>query len=136
MFDEISESFCQEIIKQYEKDSLQRPAYVIQEHHATPLHWDLRFEEGFTNIEFEKIFQLLLAIALVALIGFELQLRHRPAGLRTHILVSLGATISVISRSFNIEPARVVAGIDFLQLCSVSRKILEAAKRPALIVGP
>ncbi len=45
MSDEISESFCQEIIKQYKKNNLQRPVYVIQEHHATRLHWDLRFEE-------------------------------------------------------------------------------------------
>ena len=70
------------------------------------------FEEGFTNIEFETIFQLLLAIALGALIGFERQLGHRPAGLRTHMLVSLGATIfTVISLSFDIEPARIAAGI-------------------------
>jgi hypothetical protein len=45
MSDEFSESFCQDIIKQYEKNSLRRPVYVIQEHHATRLHWDLRFEE-------------------------------------------------------------------------------------------
>lgn len=44
MSDELSESFCQDIVKQYEKNSLQRPVYVIQEHHATRLHWDLRFE--------------------------------------------------------------------------------------------
>jgi len=43
--DEVSESFCQEIVKQYEKDTLQRPVYVIQEHNASRLHWDLRFEE-------------------------------------------------------------------------------------------
>jgi len=70
------------------------------------------FEEGFTNFEFETIFQLLLAVALGALIGFERELKRRPAGLRTHMLVSLGAAIfTIISISFDIEPSRVAAGI-------------------------
>ena len=141
MSDEISESFCQEIIKQYEKKSLHRSAYVIQEHYVTPLYWNLRFEKGFTNIEFETTFQLLLAIALGVLIGFERQLRHRPAGLTTHILMSLGSRIfTVISLSFDIEPAKVATGIvseiGFLQLGSVSRRIIKATKRPVLIVDP
>ena len=70
------------------------------------------FEEQFTSIDYETLFRLGLAIALGALIGFERELKHRPAGLRTHMLVSLGATIfTVISISFDIEPARVAAGI-------------------------
>jgi len=70
------------------------------------------FEDGFVNVEFEPIFQLLLAIALGGLIGFQRQLKHRPAGLRTHMLVSLGATLfAIISLSFDIEPSRVAAGI-------------------------
>jgi DNA ligase D-like protein (predicted 3'-phosphoesterase) len=44
MSQEISESFCKDIIKKYDKKKLKRPVYVIQEHHAKRLHWDLRFE--------------------------------------------------------------------------------------------
>ena len=69
------------------------------------------FEE-FTNFDIEVMFRLLLAIALGALIGFERELKHRPAGLRTHMLVSLGATVfTIISLSFDIEPSRIAAGI-------------------------
>ena len=44
MSSEISPSFCEQIIKQYDVKDLKRPVYVIQEHHAKRLHWDLRFE--------------------------------------------------------------------------------------------
>ena len=68
--------------------------------------------EGFQNFDIEVIFRLLLTIGLGALIGFERELKHRPAGLRTYMLVSLGATIFAISSiSFEIEPSRVAAGI-------------------------
>ena len=46
MSEEISASFCQNVVKKYNKNDLTRPVYVIQEHHATRLHWDLRFEEN------------------------------------------------------------------------------------------
>ncbi|MEM2160926.1 MAG: DNA polymerase ligase N-terminal domain-containing protein [Candidatus Nitrosotenuis sp.] len=45
---EASPSFCEGIIKKYNKESLARPVYVIQEHHAKRLHWDLRLE--FDNV--------------------------------------------------------------------------------------
>jgi len=44
MSSELSQSFCEQIIKKYDKKDLARPVYVIQEHHAKRLHWDLRFE--------------------------------------------------------------------------------------------
>jgi len=60
----------------------------------------------------DVLFKLLLAVALGALIGFERELKHRPAGLRTHMLVSLGSAIfAIISLTFDIEPARIAAGI-------------------------
>lgn len=68
--------------------------------------------EGFESFDVEILFRILLAIGLGALVGFERELKHRPAGLRTHMLVSLGSAIfAVTSLSFDIEPARIAAGI-------------------------
>jgi len=44
MSSEISQSFCDSIVKKYDRKNPARPVYVIQEHHAKRLHWDLRFE--------------------------------------------------------------------------------------------
>lgn len=44
MSEEVSASFCEGIVKKYDRKELARPVYVIQEHNATRLHWDLRFE--------------------------------------------------------------------------------------------
>ena len=68
--------------------------------------------------------RILLAIALGRAIGFERELKHRPAGLRTHMLVSLGATIfTLTSISFAVDPARIAAaivtGIGFLGAGSI-----------------
>lgn len=72
----------------------------------------MSFDDLFLNFNFEIILQLLLAIGLGTLIGFERELKRRPAGLRTHMLVSLGATIfTIISLSFDVEPSRIAAGI-------------------------
>lgn len=57
--------------------------------------------------------KLLLAILLGGLLGLERELKGRPAGLRTHVLVCLGATILLIAASgagevFDGEGGRVV----------------------------
>lgn len=69
-------------------------------------------EEFTANFDLLILTKLVLAVGLGGLIGFERELKKRPAGLRTHMLVCLGATIfTIISISFDIEPARIAAGI-------------------------
>lgn len=67
--------------------------------------------------------RLLAAAALGSLIGLERELRKRPAGLRTHMLVSLGAAgfllvgyeilfaTAVGDPSARIDPTRIVEGV-------------------------
>ncbi len=42
------------------------------------------------------IFRLLLALAVGGVIGVDRQLSHKPAGLRTHMLVSFGSALFVL----------------------------------------
>ncbi|MBE9198270.1 MULTISPECIES: MgtC/SapB family protein [unclassified Nodularia (in: cyanobacteria)] len=42
------------------------------------------------------IFRLCLALLIGAIIGIERQFKHKPAGLRTHMLVSFGAAVFII----------------------------------------
>jgi putative Mg2+ transporter-C (MgtC) family protein len=65
-----------------------------------------------TALTLETFLNLLLAVALGALVGIEREITHKPAGLRTHMLVSLGAALfTIVSISFSIDPARIAAGI-------------------------
>jgi len=72
-----------------------------------------------TNIDLEKIFRLFVALALGAVIGFERQLKNRPAGMRTHMLVSLGSAIFTVA-GLTVEPnasripEAIATGIGFL----------------------
>ncbi len=61
----------------------------------------------------DQIFRLLLAAAMGALIGLERDFKKKPAGIRTHMLVCLGACIyTLISVSeFPLDSARIAAGI-------------------------
>jgi putative Mg2+ transporter-C (MgtC) family protein len=72
-----------------------------------------------TLLTLEALESLLLAVALGAIVGIEREHAHRPAGLRTHMLVSLGSCLfTMMSASFGGQPAQVaggvVAGIGFI----------------------
>lgn len=70
------------------------------------------------------ILRLLLAVILGGIIGFERGRAGRPAGLRTHILVCLGATLAMMVNQYVYEvygvsdptrlAAQVISGIGFL----------------------
>lgn len=65
-----------------------------------------------TTLTLETSLSLLLAVALGAIVGIEREVTHKPAGVRTHMLVSLGAALfTIVSISFSIDPARIASGI-------------------------
>jgi len=79
----------------------------------------------FTN-QAEFVIRIFVAAILAGIIGFERELSHKPAGLRTHIFVGMGACLFTIA-SFYLLPenlegsadvtriaAGIVAGISFI----------------------
>ncbi len=80
------------------------------------------------------VLRLLIATICGGLIGFERERHGRTAGLRTHILVCLGAAITTVLGCFNVEilgiewadpmriGAQVVSGISFLGMGTIISK--------------
>jgi len=66
-----------------------------------------------TILTLETLGSLLLSVALGAIIGIEREKAHRPTGLRTHMLVCLGAYLfTLMSSQFGeAQSAQVAAGI-------------------------
>lgn len=88
-------------------------------------------EIPFSWTDVEMIFRLLLAVFLGALIGYEREITHKPAGLRTHIFVCMGACLFTIASLYLIEDsaigtfdttriaAGIVTGISFIGAGSI-----------------
>lgn len=77
------------------------------------------------SIELQGILRLLLSLLCGALIGLERERGHRPAGLRTHMLVCVGACLVMVTSFWAVEKyglsgdplrmsAQVISGIGFL----------------------
>ena len=68
----------------------------------------------------ELLKKLILTVLLSSIIGIEREMRHKIAGLRTHILVAVGSCLIVLT-SFhvfdiykdiaNVDPTRMITGI-------------------------
>lgn len=77
----------------------------------------------------EIVLKLVLSVLLGGAIGFEREVGNRPAGLRTHILVSIGAALIMLISKYGFgegsDPARlaaqVVSGIGFLGAGTILR---------------
>jgi putative Mg2+ transporter-C (MgtC) family protein len=66
------------------------------------------------------LFRLVMAVFLSGLIGLERQMHRRTAGLRTHILVSLGSCLMMLTSLYvfdiyidriSLDPVRLAAGV-------------------------
>jgi putative Mg2+ transporter-C (MgtC) family protein len=84
--------------------------------------------------EYDIVLRLILGFLAGAIIGFERSIRHQVAGLRTHILIALGATLLMLLSIWlpqtytgkkNGDPGRisaqVVSGIGFLGAGAIIR---------------
>ena len=94
------------------------------------------FYNTYLNLEpgiLEVVLRLACAMLIGLVIGTEREYTHRPAGMRTHILVALGAcTVSILGEyiflhyNTNADPARlsaqVIAGVGFLGAGTIMRE--------------
>ena len=64
-------------------------------------------------IDYEVLIRLVVAAIAGGLIGLEREALHKPAGVRTHMLVSLGAALFVLATLSIIpdEVGRIMAGV-------------------------
>ena len=88
-------------------------------------------EIPFSWADLEMVIRLLLSVGLGALIGFEREITHKPAGLRTHIFVCMGACLFTIASFYLIDDstigtfdstriaAGIVTGISFIGAGSI-----------------
>jgi len=68
----------------------------------------------------QVFFRLILSVVLSGFMGLERQYKHRTAGLRTHILVSLGSCLIMLTSLYvfdiyykiaPLDPSRIAAGV-------------------------
>lgn len=77
-------------------------------------------ELSISSLDIEFTIRILLSVIFGAIIGFERELTKKPAGLRTHIFISMGACLFTLSSFFlipedtpgaSLEATRIAAGV-------------------------
>lgn len=88
-------------------------------------------EISFSWMDLEMIIRILISVGLGGLIGYEREITHKPAGLRTHIFVCMGACLFTISSLYLLQQgtigsfdvtriaAGIVTGISFIGAGSI-----------------
>jgi len=74
------------------------------------------------SVELQMVVRLLTAAGLGAAIGYQREKAGKPAGLRTHVLIAVGAALFTVASVYGFGPAGdmsrvaagVVAGIGFI----------------------
>jgi putative Mg2+ transporter-C (MgtC) family protein len=89
------------------------------------IHWGMPSADASLALQLELLGRLLLAAVLGGLIGLEREMARHAAGLRTHILVTLGAAAFTVAGTYGVQglgtnqdpgrvAAQIVTGIGFL----------------------
>jgi putative Mg2+ transporter-C (MgtC) family protein len=67
------------------------------------------------SLELEMVVRILVALGLGAAVGYQRERSGKPAGLRTHILIAVGAALFTVASLFGFgssaDAARVAAGV-------------------------
>jgi putative Mg2+ transporter-C (MgtC) family protein len=66
-------------------------------------------------LELEMVLRILLSAVLGMVVGFERFHAHKPAGLRTHMLVCIGSALFTVASIYGFgatsDPSRIAAGV-------------------------
>ena len=68
-------------------------------------------------LDLELILRIIVSVALGAIIGFDREKKQKPAGLRTHIFVCMGACLFTIS-SFSISSSESIGIYDVTRIAA------------------
>ena len=79
--------------------------------------FEIPFEMSISFSDVEIIIRVLVAVLLGGIVGYEREKSKKPAGLRTHIFVSMGACLFTVA-SFYLLPGNIVGSYDSTRIAA------------------